>query len=91
MFYVDFDAGCCAFLGPRDDFDENQIDNRALITEVEDIVSHVARNRPRCLSRGCWSRPHRWLGPELAFPAALAARDKRCDRTNWFTGVARSL
>jgi len=45
MFYVDFDAGWCAFLGPRDDFDENQIDNRALIAEVEDIVSHVARNQ----------------------------------------------
>jgi len=45
MLYVDYDAGRRTFVSPRNDFDGNEIDNRALIEEVEDIVRYVARNR----------------------------------------------
>ena len=45
MLYVDYDAGRRAFVGPRDDFAGNKIDNRALIEDLEDIVRYVARNR----------------------------------------------
>ena len=45
MLYVSYDAGRRAFVGPRDDFAGNNIDNKVLIDEVGDIVRYVARNR----------------------------------------------